>query len=478
MLEMQTQTPTANPAVSLAMMKFMELKPERQALLMKLFGSLGDPNAKSTVAAGALKNLLDNPAFVEWAFRIVKDLADRPLDRFVNSLIKGEFIEGHKRRLAYRAQHGFDGLITLVVNPTMRCNIACTGCYASRFQKSEDMDYGMLRRLLTECREMGTNFITISGGEPLLYPHLFEMAKEFEDMAFLMYTNSTLIDDAMAQRLASVGNIFPAISVEGFEAETDGRRGKGVFASVLSAMARLRKAGVFFGYSATPTSKNSELLADDRFVEFFLEQGVYFGWMFQYLPIGLDPDVSLMATPQQRESLRIATKRWQVTKPILVGDFWNDGPCTGGCLSATRYAYVTPHGDVTPCTFVHFTTHNYKNHTLTEIMKSDFFKAIRGVQPYQPNLLRPCKIIDRPQVLRDIVDQVGAKPTYKGADNVIRNPEVMAHLDRYAEEWGKLADAAWATDTYQAARTAPGKGTATRPRRPILRPRSRPTGRW
>jgi hypothetical protein len=156
-----------------------------------------------------------------------------------------------------------------------------------------------------------------------------------------------------------------------------------------------------------------------------------------------------MATPQQRESLRIATKRWQVTKPILVGDFWNDGPCTGGCLSATRYAYVTPHGDVTPCTFVHFTTHNYKNHTLTEIMKSDFFKAIRGVQPYQPNLLRPCKIIDRPQVLRDIVDKVGAKPTYKGADTLIRNPEVMAHLDRYAEEWGKLADAAWATDTYQ-----------------------------
>ena len=38
-----------------------------------------------------------------------------------------------------------------------------------------------------------------------------------------MYTNGTLIDEKMAQRMAEVGNITPAISVEGFEKKTDER---------------------------------------------------------------------------------------------------------------------------------------------------------------------------------------------------------------------------------------------------------------
>ena len=45
---------------------------------------------------------------------------------------------------------------------------------------------------------MGIRFITISGGEPLLYPDLFKMCEEFSDLMFMSYTNSTLIDEAMA----------------------------------------------------------------------------------------------------------------------------------------------------------------------------------------------------------------------------------------------------------------------------------------
>jgi len=57
---------------------------------------------------------------------------------------------------------------------------------------------------------------------------------------FLMYTNGTLIDAETAERLAEMGNLMPAIAVDGFEKRTDERRGRGVFQRILKAMAALR----------------------------------------------------------------------------------------------------------------------------------------------------------------------------------------------------------------------------------------------
>jgi len=61
-----------------------------------------------------------------------------------------------------------------------------------------------------------------------------------------MYTNGTLIDKKMAKRMADLGNVVPQVSVEGFEKETDARRGKGVFKKILRAFENMREAGVPF----------------------------------------------------------------------------------------------------------------------------------------------------------------------------------------------------------------------------------------
>jgi len=340
----------------------------------------------------------------------------------------------------------------VVVNPTMKCNLRCTGCYAAGFARAEEMEYDLLRKVLGEARELGVRFVTVSGGEPFLYPHLERMAEEFADLVFMVYTNATLLDARRVERLERLGNVWPAISVEGHAAETDGRRGPGTYAAVLRAMRLLKAAGVMFGFSATPTRDTSDLLAEDRFLDHWLERGVLFGWMFQYLPLGRDPDVALMATPAQRDRLRAATRRWSLTRPIFIGDFWNDGACVGGCLSASKYCYVATNGAVQPCTFVPFATHNVRDHSLVEIFTSPLFRAIRAAQPYDANLLRSCKIIDRPECLRAIVAATGARPTYPGADAIVSQPEVTDHLDRYSREWATLSDAAWRGEGYNEGR--------------------------
>jgi len=103
---------------------------------------------------------------------------------------------------------------------------------------------------------------------------LFDILRENQDQYFMMYTNGTLIDREAARRLAELGNLTPVISVEGWERETDARRGQGVFTRILQAMENLRACGVSFGISMTATRENAEIILSDGLIDYyFKEQG-------------------------------------------------------------------------------------------------------------------------------------------------------------------------------------------------------------
>ncbi|HUU00077.1 MAG TPA: radical SAM protein [Myxococcota bacterium] len=420
----------------------------------KILGALASVTSTSGLAGGAdgarllaglNSNLADNPMLVAWGLSVAARSCDRVFSRFIDNFLLGMVFD---RKPVVEAM-GYHPPITLVINPTMRCNLRCTGCYAYSYGQKADMDRALLGKVLDEARDLGIAFVTVTGGEPFLYPEIEEVFAKYSDITFMVYTNGQFIDAERSRRLAELGNVWPAISVEGFEAETDARRGKGVYQKLTAAMHHLRRDGVLFGISAVPTRKNTELLASDAFLDHYIDMGALFGWMFTYMPVGRDPDPSLMATPEQRDFLRRKSLEWRRTKPFFLADFWNDGPLCGGCMSASRFAFISNEGWVQPCVFVHFATHNVKDHTLREIFDSEFFQAIRKRQPYHPNLLRPCKIIDHPQVLEEVVRSSGARPTYPGADSILKNPAIRDHLMRYSREYAVLADRAWAGEDYQ-----------------------------
>ncbi|MEW5851138.1 MAG: radical SAM protein [Myxococcota bacterium] len=404
---------------------------------------------RNRLMAGVARNLEDDPMVLGWALKLGARLGDVPWQRFFENFVVRLVTERPAIVARMRAEMGFPPPVTIIINPTMACNLRCRGCYAYEFSREESMAPALFERVVNEAREMGVRFITITGGEPFIYKPLMTMAERFPDMTFLTYSNGTLLDDKLADRVAAAGNIFPALSVEGYEAETDDRRGAGVHRGVLAAMARLKERGVLFGISVTPTRLNTDVVTADAFLDFYLDRGANFIWLFTYIPVGKSPEPQLMATPEQRDRLRETTLRWRRTRPVFIGDFWNDGATCGGCLSASRYAFICPDGKVQPCTFVHFYTHNIKDHSLKEIFQSPFFRTIRDAQPYHRNLLRPCKIIDHPHVLRQIVDTCGAQPAYEGADDLVRSPEMVAFIDDYARRYGELAERAWQGPQYQ-----------------------------
>ena len=386
--------------------------------------------------------------FARQMLRFAKDYLPRGCPscrkKILENLVLGA-VTSKRERAAYARRTGLAPPYCLVISPTMRCNLRCVGCYAARYTRIEEMSLGLVDRILREARSMGIRFITISGGEPFARPEILDLVEAHGDITFQFYTNGTLINDRMARRLADLGNITPCISVEGFEAETDARRGRGIYQKILAAMRHLREHGVYFGFSATATRLNNELIFSDAFVDFYRDQGCGVGWYFNYIPIGRDPNLALMPTPEQRLLRRRRLKELRARLPMLLMDFWNDGALVGGCMAAGRYyVHINVRGDVEPCVFAQFAVDNIRDKSLHEVLNSPFFRRIRHRQPYTDNHLKACMIIDHPHILREVVRRSGARPTYKGGGALLR--EAAADLDAYAAEWGALADAEWSAE--------------------------------
>jgi len=374
--------------------------------------------------------------------RASENMSPSVRNKVVMNLINNAMIQGQPKRLAFAKKYGINPPNHLVISPTMKCNLRCIGCYAWKYSKKDDLPYDVCNRVIDEANDIGLYFFVITGGEPTIWPHLFDFLERHNDSFFQIYTNGTLIDDKFAKRLSELGNAVPCISVEGFEKETDARRGKGVWKKVMRAMDVLRDNGVLFGFSVTATRSNNELVVSDEFIDLFVEKGAFIGWYFNYVPIGREPNLELMPTPEQRDYRRKKILEIRRTKNIIVADFWNDGPLVNGCMAGGKnYLHINVNGDVEPCVFVHFATDNIKEKSLAEVLTSDFFMGFRKRQPYTENHLRPCAFLDNPWVLRDIVAETGAYPTHEGAETLITS--LAKDLDKYAAEYKVIADKAW-----------------------------------
>lgn len=244
----------------------------------------------------------------------------------------------------------------------------------------------------------------------------------------------------MVKQLLSTGNISPVISLEGWEKETDDRRGSGVFKNIMKSMDLLKENGVPFGYSVTVTSRNYKELFSDDFVRFMINKGALYGWSFHYIPIGRQPDYSAMVTPEQRGWLAGRVKEIRETYPLIFFDFWNDGELIQGCIAGGRhYFHITANGNVEPCAFVHVKCDNINEKSLVEVLGNRVFRAYQKYQPISENYLRPCPIIDRPEVLRTIVEETDAVPSHEGAFNILQG-EGAEFLDKLSAQWEKVAE--------------------------------------
>ncbi|MFP3975339.1 MAG: radical SAM protein [Dehalococcoidia bacterium] len=402
---------------------------------------------KQSIIRDRIHKWVNEEAGKEFLGRIISNTHPKVRRRYLARMAVSMFFRDRTLSEHCFQEYGVTPPYVMLISPSMRCNYRCEGCYAASYERKDDMKPEVFDRVLSEAEAMGINFFVVLGGEPFIYPELLDVIKKHDKSFFQPYTNGYFIDKTMAKRLVDMGNVAPQISVNGPAEYTDASRGKGSFDVCMQAMDNLREAGCVFGFSSLVTRHNVDAICSEEWIDLLIEKGALYGWLFLYMPVGGDPDLSLMPTPEQRNQLRGVMKQYRETKPILPIDFWNDGPLTGGCISGGRlYFHVNHRGDVEPCIFVHFATHNIHNCSLAEALASPFFTSIKQSQPFCYNTLRPCPVIDHHQAMWNLIQQNNAKPTHEGAEKMFT--ELEPQMKEYSDGVQRVMDDVWDNEDY------------------------------
>ena len=334
----------------------------------------------------------------------------------------------------------------IIFDPTSACNKHCIGCWSADYEKWQNLTYEECDKIVTQGSELGCHLYMMTGGEPLVRKKdVLRLAEEHNDCLFNIFTNASLIDQPFCDEVKRLGNIVFSISLEGYEDTNDARRGDGSYDEVMRAMDLLHKNGLLFGTSTAYTRANTETVTSDEYLDLIISKGARWAWYFHYMPVGEGANADLMPTIEQREYMidRIRKIRdYEGGKPIMAMDFQNDGEFVGGCIAGGRnYFHINSAGDAEPCVFIHYSNANIHDQSILEILHSPLFMAYHNGQPFNKNHLRPCPMLENPELLQKMVHETGAHSTD------LQSPETVEHLcekcKSYAANWQPTADEIW-----------------------------------
>jgi heme b synthase len=264
---------------------------------------------------------------------------------------------------------------------TRNCNLACLHCRAAATKGpfSGEIETDASFRLLDQIREVGQPIVILTGGEPLLRPDIFDIARYGTDkgLRMVMAPNGTLINEASAGQMVASGIKRVSISLDGATHEShDSFRGvAGAFEGALRGMELVKSAGIEFQVNTTITKTNLAQLP--RIQELAVKLGAVAHHIFLLVPTGrgkyiVDREITAeeyertlnwfydqsKKTPLQLKATcaphyyRIIRQRAKAEGRSVT--FETDGldAVTRGCLGGTGFCFISHRGVVQPCGFL------------------------------------------------------------------------------------------------------------------------------
>ena len=404
---------------------------------------------KLDIDYGKVKDMTCNKdcALNQYLNRLLDELDPNVVKTTVLNFGFEAMLHGTKTIRKMRTVHNCNIPWLILMDPTSACNLHCTGCWTAEYGNKLNLSYEELSNVVKQGKEIGVYFYMFTGGEPLVRKKdIIQLCEEHHECQFLAFTNGTLVDEAFCQEMKRVGNLALAISLEGSPEVNDLRRGAGVYGKVMHAMELLKENGLIFGTSICYTSKNCESVTSKEFVKLMVDKGCRYAMYFHYMPVGNEASLELLPTPEQRMYIKDRIReirKLENGEGLFTMDFQNDGEFVGGCIAGGRnYFHINANGDAEPCVFIHYSGANIRTHSLLEILKQPLFMAYHNNQPFNENHLRPCPMLENPEILQRLVNETGAKSTD------LQSPETVEQLctkcEEYARNWKPHADKVWA----------------------------------
>jgi hopanoid biosynthesis associated radical SAM protein HpnH len=135
--------------------------------------------------------------------------------------------------------------LVLMLEPTHQCNLACAGCGRIQEYRGSLGESLTLEQCLESVDDCGAPVVTVTGGEPLLYPPVFELVQELVDRGKHIYlcTNSILLEKSLS-RLPRSKRLTLSVHVDGLAETHDRLLGRpGLFNHAIQAIQAAKEQG-------------------------------------------------------------------------------------------------------------------------------------------------------------------------------------------------------------------------------------------
>ncbi len=232
--------------------------------------------------------------------------------------------------------------------------------------------------IFRQARDIGISFIVLAGGEPMIREDVIIKASKYPEILFPTFTNGTLLDDDYFKLLDDNRNLVPILSIEGGEAVTDSRRGKGVYSQLIESMKLMNKKNIIFGASLTFTKENLATLLSRDYIDELHDFGCKVVFFIEYVPMN-GQRMDLAPGDSERDLLfkEIDSLRNEY-KDMLFMSFPGDEKTSEGCLAAGRgFFHINSHGGAEPCPASPYSDINVGETSILEALDSNLFRSLR-----------------------------------------------------------------------------------------------------
>lgn len=296
---------------------------------------------------------------------------------------------------------------------TRSCNLACVHCRAAAQDKpyEGELTTAECKRVMDEIAEVGKPIVILTGGEPLLRPDVFELARygNAKDFKMTMATNGTLLSPGIVREMIDSGIQRISISLDGATADSHDafRKVQGAFEGSLRGIAMAKEARLEFQINTTITHANIEEFP--KIHEMVVSLGAVAHHIFMLVPMGRGKDLAQDAISadkyektlhwfyEQRDKAPLQLKatcaphyyriiRQRAKSEGKQIDFQTFGldAVTRGCLGGTSFVFISHVGQMQPCGYLEVDSGNVREKSFREIWEnSPVFQDLRNLKHYE-----------------------------------------------------------------------------------------------
>lgn len=260
---------------------------------------------------------------------------------------------------------------------TNKCDQRCKHCYIySGTNQVNEKELG-----LSECVNILDEFIqfckrinripnlTITGGDPLLYPEIWEFLEivRQKKISFSILGNPFHLSDEVCGKLFEAGCVYYQMSLDGLEIMHDGLRKPGSWKATLDSLDILKKHGIKTIIMSTVSKINYAEIPD--LIELVVEKNVNIYAFARYCPTKLDVEQNISPNEyrifldkvwntyqkfsKSNTFFTLKDHLWSLyryEKGLLKIDQKNDKDCIyGGCHLGTSHMTLLPDGTYYAC---------------------------------------------------------------------------------------------------------------------------------